>query len=120
VSGPGPIWKSSEIFVLQIARFGGEMKLGLHTDPEGAWIDHDVFLDRAEAEDAARMHESLPVLDSARDDVTGDVVTAARVITVEELEFEFGPGRALLLTTMFQTRFRELWAQLREGSSEGG
>jgi hypothetical protein len=48
------------------------------------------------------------------------VVTAARVITVEEFEFEFGPGRALLLTTMFQTRFRELWAQLREGSSEGG
>jgi hypothetical protein len=117
MSEQGPVRKSSEIFVLQVARFGGELKLGLHTDPEGAWIDHDVFLDRAEAEEAARRHENVQALDAVWDGVSSDVVNAARVVSLEEVEVEFGQDRARLLTTMFQSRLRELWSQLHDSES---
>jgi hypothetical protein len=59
--GDKPPLKSAEIFVLQVAMFGGRFKLGFESDPEGAWIDHNVYLDRAEAEARAREAETAPI-----------------------------------------------------------
>jgi len=85
------------------------MKIGLESDPEGAWIDHSVYLDRTEAETVAQAAETAPIVNAAGDDITREVVTTARVITVEELGAEFGKDRVYLLMTMFRGRLNELW-----------
>jgi len=107
--------KTSEIYVLQVAQLRGE-KLGFEETPEGAWVDHDVFFDRAEAEQAARVHETAPVQDAAGRDITHDVVITARVVTVDDMRDEFGQNRVDLLSTMFRERIVELMAAERRKS----
>jgi hypothetical protein len=99
------------VYVLQVATIGG-IKLGFEYEPAGAWIDHDVYLDREEAEERARLHETLPVIDSSGNDITSHVTTVARVITFDQLKDEFGDDRGYLVTTMFNKRLSELFADL--------
>ena len=104
----GPSKQGSEIFVLQVARIAGT-KLGFAEDPEGAWVDHDVYFDRAEAEAMARVHETAPVENAEGHDITDKVITATRVVTMDELRAEFGDQRVDQVTTMFRGRFSELF-----------
>jgi hypothetical protein len=105
--------RRSEIFILQVAQIGGA-KLGFAEDPEGAWVDHDVYFDRAEADAVAKIHETAPVESAEGHDITGEVVTVARVVTMDELRAEFGDQRVNQVTTMFRGRFSELFGPARE------
>jgi hypothetical protein len=66
---------ASEVFIVQVATIGGP-KLGLPEDPAGAWIDHEVYFDREEAEQRARLHETSQQVDLSGRDITSEVVTA--------------------------------------------
>ena len=98
---------TSEIFVLQIAQIGGA-KLGRPEDPEGAWIDHDVFFDRDDADERARLHETASIQDAEGNDINAEVVTAVRVVTVDEIRAEFGEDREHQIMTEFRERIAEL------------
>jgi hypothetical protein len=104
-----------EIFVVQIAKLGGT-KLGLPDQPEGAWTDNEVFLDRSEAEAEARLYETLPLHDEAGKDLSADVLTIARVVTIQELQEEFGDDRMYTVMTMFSGRITELLEARRTSS----
>jgi hypothetical protein len=97
------------VYIVQVAQLGGT-KLGFEDDPEGAWIDHDVFLDREEAERVARIHETAPLVDEEGRDVTAERITIARVVTGKELGDEFGAGRVNQMLTIFRQRLTELMA----------
>jgi hypothetical protein len=98
---------ASEVYIVQVATIGGP-KLGLPEDPAGAWIDHDVYFDREEAEQRARLHETSQPVDMSGRDITGEVVTVARVITGKELEQEFGADRLGQFLTVFRERLTKL------------
>ena len=101
---------ASEVFIVQVATIGGP-KLGQPEDPAGAWIDHEVYFDREKAEERARLHETSQQVDQSGRDITGEVVTAARVITGEELEQEFGAERLGQFLTGYRDRLTELMAE---------
>jgi hypothetical protein len=102
---------SGPVYVLQVAQIGGA-KLGFEDDPEGTWVDHNVFLDRDLAEAEARLHETAPVIDAGGQDISSKVTTVARVITYDELVKEFGDDRGHVLLTMFRERFSQLFDAL--------
>jgi hypothetical protein len=105
-----------EIFIVQIATLGGG-KLGTPDDPEGAWTDNDVYFDRAAAEAQARLHETLPISDAAGKDITREVVTTARVITMRQLKEEFGDDRMHVVLTTFRSRIAELMEARRQAAN---
>jgi hypothetical protein len=113
---PGPTRKASEIYVVQIASFGGP-KLGFEHDPEGAWTDNSVYFDRDEAEREARLLETAQLVNEADEPIEG-VVTTTRVITIEDVDAEFGPARVDLIMTAFRRRLSELWKELRDAGEE--
>jgi hypothetical protein len=99
------------VYVLQVAQLGGP-GLGAEDDPEGAWIDHDVFLDRDLAEAEAKLHETGQWFDDDGRDISADIATVARVITFTELEQEFGADRMHRARTMFNDRIVALMKDL--------
>jgi hypothetical protein len=98
---------ADQVFIVQVATIGGP-QLGLPGDPAGAWIDHEVYFDRAKAEEQARLHETSTAVDESGRDITGEVVTVARVITGKELEEEFGAERLGQFLTIYRDRLTEL------------
>jgi hypothetical protein len=114
VSPLGSVRKGSDIYVLQAAQLGSE--LGFPEDPEGAWVDIDVFFDRGEAERFAQLYETAPIQDAEGRDITREVVTMARVVTMDEVGAEFGEDRQRLIVTMFRDRMNALSAAERENT----
>src|SRR5215471_5789134 len=99
--------------LLQVAQLGGP-NIGFEWDPEGAWVDQDVFLDRDEAEARANLHETSRYVDKDGRDISQEVTTVARVITFAERVQEFGEDRGLHVTTTFNKRIAALFAALPE------
>jgi hypothetical protein len=106
---PRPPRAASDIFVVQIASFGGP-KFGLEEEAEGAWIDHNVHFRGTDADDEARIIETAEFVDKSDALVDGMVMTA-RVVSMEEIESEFGVERVHRIMAMFSDRLSELWKQ---------
>jgi hypothetical protein len=98
--------KASLVYVVQVAQLEG--KGGFAEHEEGAWIEHDVFLDREEAESRARILETSPKFDETGRDVSQERFLVARVITAEQLGNEFGQEREDRLLTVFRKRLTDL------------
>jgi len=98
--------KASLVYVVQVAQLEG--KGGFAEDVEVAWIEHDVFLDREEAESRAHLLESSPKFAETGRDVSQERFLVARVITAEQLGKEFGQEREDRLLTVFRKRLTEL------------
>jgi hypothetical protein len=104
---PGRTRKGSDILVVQVATFGGP-KVGFDDDPEGAWTDHNVHVDRDAAEAEMSELERAVWVDESGNPREG-VITAVRIATIEEITAELGEDRVNRIMTAFQERFSEIW-----------
>ena len=96
---------AERVFVVQIAQLGGEL------GGDGGWIDHEVYLDRVQAEERARLLETAPIEDEAGRDVTRERVTTARVITGEGTLRQFGSRRVSQMLREFNDRLLALMSE---------
>jgi hypothetical protein len=96
----------SRIFIVQYSSIGGP-KFGFEDDPEGVWVDHEVFGDRADAEAEARTLEEAGLVDAGGKDITG-VVRIVRVITLDEYGREVSSKRLGRFLTSERSRLAEL------------
>ncbi len=89
----------------------GAFTLGFEGDAPGAWLDHDVYFDRAEAEADAQLIETSVIIDSDGTDISADVLTVARVRRLDEIDEEFGQERTAEILTVFRERLSTLTRQ---------
>jgi hypothetical protein len=83
---------------------------------EGAWTDHDVILDRAEAERVAHELETAIYVNREGRDISRDVVTTTRVVQLLDIENLHDFQRMNQILTMFRKRINDLLDEHRQAT----